>query len=283
MVYMYSSKRSHEPYIYTHIRAYKETHPHLQFHELPATRYAALFGGKNEEGDGQEGALVPVEEIVRGLTAAGLLPPDDGCSTLFVPQVCVCVCVDVCIDVSINASIPFPSLPTYTPLSQTPNTQKPKKGGAFPGAAVGVGALGAEIRSWWEAEKQRRRSRGAGGDGNDDDSSGNVKEQRLAVVLPAGTGTTALGVARALMMATPAATAGEDGGGSDITVYAIPCVGDGGYLRQQMRRLAAGEKGEGPWPVVLEGAAPHVFARPEKGRCACVCGEGFVRACICHR
>lgn len=129
------------------------------------------------------------------------------------------------------------------------------KGGAFPGAAAGVRALGGEIRAWWESEKEKRRSGTGGGTAQE-------QNQRLAVLLPAGTGTTAWGLARALMMAsTPAA---DD---DDITVYAVPCVGDGGYLRRQMRRLAGAEgEGWGPWPVVLEGEAPHVFARPEEGR-----------------
>lgn len=87
------------------------------------------------------------------------------------------------------------------------------------------------------------------------------------MVVPAGTGTTALGLARALM------------GDGDIVVYAVPCVGDGGYLRRQMRRLAKVDgENEGAWPVVLEsgGGAQHVFARPEKG----ARGRWMVDGCI---
>ena len=138
------------------------------------------------------------------------------------------------------------------------------QGGAFPGAARGVRALGREIEAWWAAERRKEDERGGVGG----PPSRPRPPPSLAVVLPAGTGTTALGLARALMA--------PSSGGNDITVYAVPCVGGGTYLGRQMRRLARslemeggeGEEGVCPppvLPVVLEGAAPHAFARPEKG------------------
>ena len=152
-----------------------------------------------------------------------------------------------------------PYLVTKMPIINLGKTQ----GGAFPGAARGVRALGREIEAWWAAERRKEDERGGVGG----PPSRPRPPPSLAVVLPAGTGTTALGLARALMA--------PSSGGNDITVYAVPCVGGGTYLGRQMRRLARslemeggeGEEGVCPppvLPVVLEGAAPHAFARPEK-------------------
>lgn len=147
------------------------------------------------------------------------------------------------------------------------------QGAAFPGAEEGIDRLGREVEDWWATES----------------GSGERAEVKpLAVVLPAGTGTTAFYLARTLASSSL---------GRTPVVYAVPCVGDGTYLRAQMARLTrsealsetparpegrgvpGGRKGgkpgaehgsegwrektpQGAFPEVLEGSAPHVFGQP---------------------
>ena len=127
------------------------------------------------------------------------------------------------------------------------------QGAAFQGAEEGLRLLAVEIEDWWRWEKSKM------GAGMEEGAS-------LAVVLPAGTGTTALYLAKHLgRMAT------EKGkGNEEVGVYAVPCVGDGDYLKSQMTRLLSSGGREGRTtkggdyvPHVLEGSMPHVFGKPE--------------------
>ena len=86
------------------------------------------------------------------------------------------------------------------------------QGGAAPSAEAGVAALARELVEWWENSAPSRE---------------------LDVVVPSGTGTTALFLARHL-----AARA-------EMRVWAVPCVGDGAYLRAQMRALDLATGGDG--------------------------------------
>lgn len=120
------------------------------------------------------------------------------------------------------------------------------QGGATAGAEEGVKALAAEIQDFWS---DFTRSAAAGG--------GSGGELSLAVVLPAGTGTTAYYLAKHLC----GGEAGETNSQAPVRVFAIPCCGEGAYLRQQMGRLEG--KKVGDWPVVLEGSTKSTFAKPE--------------------
>ena len=84
------------------------------------------------------------------------------------------------------------------------------QGGACPAAEPGVASLARDIGAWHSAQ---------GG------------SQPCHVVLPAGTGTTALFLAR---HAPPG-----------VRVFAVPCVGDEAYLRQQIRQLERASGGRG--------------------------------------
>ncbi|GAB5035141.1 1-aminocyclopropane-1-carboxylate deaminase [Nannochloropsis oceanica] len=129
------------------------------------------------------------------------------------------------------------------------------QGAAFQGAEEGLRLLAVEIKDWWGLEKSKMEAGMANG-------------ASLAVVLPAGTGTTALYLAKHLRR-----MARENGqGNGEIMVYAVPCVGDGEYLKSQMARLSSSGGREGGnmeeedyVPHVLEGSVPHVFGKPEHG------------------
>ena len=89
------------------------------------------------------------------------------------------------------------------------------QGGACPDAEAGVAELASEIGAWWAGRSD-------------------TTPTALRVVVPAGTGTTALYLARHL-----SASAGMEG----ARVFAVPCVGDAAYLRQQMSALDAASGG----------------------------------------
>lgn len=105
------------------------------------------------------------------------------------------------------------------------------QGGAVEGAEAGVAILAREIAESWRGSPA---------------SAGRT----LAVVLPAGTGTTAYYLGKHLGILDP----------DSIRVYAVPCCGDGEYLKRQMARLGPLEEGR---VNILEGSDRPVFARPE--------------------
>jgi len=94
------------------------------------------------------------------------------------------------------------------------------QGGACPDAEAGVAELASEIDAWWAGQSDTGRSEST--------------PTALRVVVPAGTGTTALFLARHL-----SASAGVQG----ARVFAVPCVGDAAYLREQMADLDAASGG----------------------------------------
>ena len=106
----------------------------------------------------------------------------------------------------------------------------------MPGAEEGVSRLAMEVASWWRDKKTTSSS------SSSSSSPAKAGRRSLAVVLPSGTGTTALYLARHLhqQQQQQAAAAADDGGGG-ICVYAIPCCGDRAYLLQQVRKK--GESG----------------------------------------
>ena len=85
------------------------------------------------------------------------------------------------------------------------------QGGAFAGAQAGVSQLGDEILAWWHARCDSSR--------------------RLEVFVAAGTGTTALMLARHFARHCPEAT-------SQVHVVAVPCVGGENVLTAQIDALA---------------------------------------------
>lgn len=91
------------------------------------------------------------------------------------------------------------------------------QGAAYPDAEHGVAKLASEIDDWW----QRR------------------DDEALAVVVPAGTGTTALYLARHLSSVP------------NIHVYAVPCVGGKSALLRQMKALDVASGGHAVLPRVL--------------------------------
>eukprot|EP00667_Euglena_gracilis_P015046 EG_transcript_15626 len=103
------------------------------------------------------------------------------------------------------------------------------QGGACPVAEPGVRQLAMEIADW-----ARRADLGA---------------DPLCVVLPAGTGTTALFLARHLV--------------GVAAVVAIPCVGDAAYLQQQMATLDEASGAVGTLPDVLDLPLARPFAVPD--------------------
>ena len=196
----------------------------VDFRELPAAEYRALFGAEGEkdgEGGGEGGAMagvVSLEDLPvsqeEGFSA------DEGEDILLVPQ-----------------------------------------GAAFQGAEEGLRLLAEEIEDWWRVEK-RKMERGA------------ERGASLAVVLPAGTGTTAFYLAKHLKRLR---AEGEGKEREEIVVYVVPCVGNAEYLKAQMTRLSSsslsGEgrreggstEGEnGVLPQILQGSMPHVFGKPEQ-------------------
>ena len=91
------------------------------------------------------------------------------------------------------------------------------QGAAYAGAEPGVAALAADIADWWQTQQQH--------------------SQQLSVVVPAGTGTTALFLAR---HAPP-----------EVRVFAVPAVGGEAALLAQVSRLDAASGGIGKLPRVL--------------------------------
>jgi 1-aminocyclopropane-1-carboxylate deaminase len=119
------------------------------------------------------------------------------------------------------------------------------QGAAYPGAELGVAGLATEIDDWWGATRRRQG-------------------ESLAVVVPAGTGTTALYLARHLS-AVPS-----------VQVYAVPCVGGKSALLSQMNALDAASGGHAALPQVLSPparlsvpfGAPHASLLEEWRRAA---------------
>jgi 1-aminocyclopropane-1-carboxylate deaminase len=109
------------------------------------------------------------------------------------------------------------------------------QGGAEPGAEDGVKLLGDEILSDWKSRQ-----------GQD-----SATKRHLVVIVPAGTGTTALFLAQCFASQ------------KDISVVAAPCIGDASYLKRQMADLEAqcGRKG-GSRPLVLEPQRKESFGVP---------------------
>jgi len=70
----------------------------------------------------------------------------------------------------------------------------------------------------------------------------------VSIVVPAGTGTTALFLSRHLK--------------GIATVIAIPCVGNGTFLLQQMEKLDQATGAVGTFPLILEDSAARKFAAP---------------------
>lgn len=95
------------------------------------------------------------------------------------------------------------------------------QGGADEIAQEGVALLAKEINEWKAKEKI----------------------ERLRVVLPSGTGTTALYLKSAL--------------DNDIEIYTSALVGDGEYLKEQWKRLS-----KGPYPLILHSEKKRKFAKP---------------------
>jgi hypothetical protein len=223
----------------------------VQFRERPRGVYASQFENAEEEEEGENGGggePVIDEEKLRTLLD---LPPAQ--KVMVVPQ-----------------------------------------GGATIGAEEGVRQLAEEIGLFWAGVARQA----AGKDthifrdttqGPLRNESGSSEELSLAVVLPAGTGTTAYFLAKHLLLLhhqageqgpTRAEGEAESAAGGEspsrregglraaprIRVFAVPCCGDGRYLRQQMGRLEGREEVDGTWPItILEGASRPVFARPEAG------------------
>ncbi|CAN0204949.1 unnamed protein product [Hapterophycus canaliculatus] len=93
------------------------------------------------------------------------------------------------------------------------------QGGADAAAEEGVSMLADEIIEYW------------------DENGPPGKE--LRVVLPAGTGTTALFLARYLVP-------------EGIPVYTVPCAGDSGYLQRQMAKVDRESGGVGIFPQFVQ-------------------------------
>jgi 1-aminocyclopropane-1-carboxylate deaminase/D-cysteine desulfhydrase-like pyridoxal-dependent ACC family enzyme len=106
------------------------------------------------------------------------------------------------------------------------------QGGAFPKARLGVAMLADEINDYARTELQ---------------------DQQLAVVLPCGTGTTAFYLAQNVL--------------PSVEVFAVPCVGDSAYLRQQFDQLAREDSSQNSssglfrLPTILEPARKSRFGR----------------------
>lgn len=106
------------------------------------------------------------------------------------------------------------------------------QGGAFPKARLGVAMLADEINDYVRTE---------------------LMDRQLAVVLPCGTGTTAFFLAQHVL--------------PSVEVFAVPCVGDSAYLRQQFDQLALEDSFRGSsagsfrLPTILEPARKSRFGR----------------------
>ena len=108
------------------------------------------------------------------------------------------------------------------------------QGGQWAEAEPGVAALGRAIAAWWKTRP---------GGGLDVPRTRPYPGRGLDVVLPAGTGTVALFLARHV----PA----------DVRVYAVPCRGDAEGLRQRMEYLDARSGAVGAFPRVLSPPPAH--------------------------
>ena len=102
------------------------------------------------------------------------------------------------------------------------------QGAAWPSAERGVADLAAEISAWWEQEAGRPPVTAA---------AAPSPPPPLSVVVPAGTGTTALFLAR---HAPPW-----------LHVHAVPCVGGAASLHAQTAKLDAASGGVGRFPRTL--------------------------------
>ena len=107
------------------------------------------------------------------------------------------------------------------------------QGGAWPLAEPGVAALAREIDEWW-------RTRPGGGL---DVPRLRPSARALDVVIPSGTGTTALFLARHVP--------------PGVTVYAVPCKGNSSTLIARMRTLDERTGGVGRLPTVLPPPPSH--------------------------
>ena len=197
----------------------------VDFRELPAAEYRALFGTEGE-GEGGENAALAMSLQDLPVSQEDGFGAEEGDDVLLVPQ-----------------------------------------GAAFQGAEEGLRLLAEEMEDWWTLEKSEMEMSTREG-------------ASLAVLLPAGTGTTAFYLAKHLGRLRVV----EKGKGQEeeIVVYAVPCVGDGDYLKAQMTRMSSpslsGEEGregrnteggrEGSLkavsPQILQGSMPHVFGKPEQ-------------------
>lgn len=120
------------------------------------------------------------------------------------------------------------------------------QGAAWPGAEVGVAGLADEIRTWWEGHEAQEAGRQQTAAMSSSFSSSSSSSSPLSVVVPSGTGTGALFLARHVP--------------PSVRVYAVPCVGGPDGLRQQMRALDAASGAVGIFPEVL--APPAELTTP---------------------
>ncbi|CAM9536383.1 unnamed protein product [Chrysoparadoxa australica] len=107
------------------------------------------------------------------------------------------------------------------------------QGGAAAGAEDGVKMLADEIIDYWST------------------SESEWPGKSLTVVVPSGTGTTALFLARHLQP-------------HGIEVVAIPCIGDDAYLRRQMERLDRDANAKGVFPKILKPLKKEKFGAPRR-------------------
>jgi len=109
------------------------------------------------------------------------------------------------------------------------------QGAAWPGAEVGVAQLAREIGMWHSSQQ-----------------AGRQLVSSLDVVVPAGTGTTALFLARHVP--------------PSVRVHAVPCVGDEHYLREQMTKLDMDSRAVGTLPHILPPPPSHAvpFGAPSE-------------------
>jgi 1-aminocyclopropane-1-carboxylate deaminase len=110
------------------------------------------------------------------------------------------------------------------------------QGAAWPGAEAGVSALARRISSWHSCGSGTRVG---------------VRQPQLHVIIPAGTGTTALFLARHLP-------------DESIQVHAVPCVGGEEYLAEQMQRLDAASGAVGRFPIILPPSTRVAFGAPDE-------------------
>jgi len=92
-------------------------------------------------------------------------------------------------------------------------------------------ALGQEIASFWEEQLSS--------------ATEHTLKRSLAVVLPSGTGTTALFLARYM------ARLNHDHAHHQVTVFAVPCCGSADYLQQQLVALDSHSGSQGTFPKIL--------------------------------